>query len=637
MAIEKMFLVNIAGHIKDLDCFVIRHILNNDIQVIKTSSIIDDMKDVKSFNENNPFEESVNKLDQICKKIKIPMKTLTNEDINVNCTIDIDPIVNDLMDELNELEDKRKKIEEQIKHQVHIKLQIIPIQNLNIEVDKLFSFQYMKFRFGKMPVYNYEKLKHSLDRYEVIVREISQEDEFAYILYFMPGIAKERIDTLFYSLNFERIFIPDEVQGKPSEALLKINNKMETLMFQLAEIDKVIEQFYLDNISRLTELYNVTHQMKEVFKVREYAMQSNTAFYLTAWVPESQLKTFTNNVKKETDITCIVSDEYEDKKIKPPTKLLNKVLIKPFEKLVELYGVPSYGEFDPTLLVAITYLLLFGMMFGDLGQGLVIGIIGFLIYKFKKNSLGIIGMLIGASSSMFGLVYGSVFGYEELLGFHIIHPMKEKQTILTFAISVGVGLIIIVMIINIIKHIKNKNYGKALVDKNGLIGLLLYLILLGYMIDNIMQTKYLKNISLVIALVLVPIFVIYFSHPLQNIINKRKHIFPKEKGTFFIEAFFELFEALLSILSNTVSFVRVGAFALNHAGFFMAFQILGEMQGKSGSVITMIFGNILVIVLEGMIVAIQGLRLEYYELFSRFFEGEGTAFQPFKVNFNNKN
>jgi V/A-type H+-transporting ATPase subunit I len=92
-----------------------------------------------------------------------------------------------------------------------------------------------------------------------------------------------------------------------------------------------------------------------------------------------------------------------------------------------------------------------------------------------------------------------------------------------------------------------------------------------------------------------------------------------------------MIETLLSILSNTMSFMRVGAFALNHVGFFMAFHALADIVGGTGSIVVMFFGNILIIALEGLIVAIQGLRLEYYELFSKFFEGNGTEFKPFKI------
>ena len=641
MAIEKMYLVNVVGPIESLDCFVIRHILNHEIQLVPTEKIVDNLKGIKSYKAINPFEDAVKKLDKICERIEVPIRPLTDKDLNINCAIDINPYVDEYLEKVTTLEDKRKKIEEKIKHYIHIKMQILPIKDLDIEVDKLFKFKFMKFRFGKMPIESFEKLQHYSEKYEVVFNKVYEDNEYVYLIYFMPGIVRDSIDSLFASLFFERIRISDEVSGKPIEALEKINKKIQELMLELADVDKEIANFYNENNVKLIELYSITHQLQEVYKVRQYAMHSYKAFYLSGWIPESERQSFLNEVKKEKDITCVISDELEDNKLLPPTKLLNKAFVKPFEVLVGLYGVPSYGEMDPTTFISLTYLLLFGMMFGDLGQGIVFILLGLFLYKATKNSIGLIVTYVGIASSIFGLVYGSFFGNEEFIEEYLhlkplVNPMHQNELILSVTIAVGVFLIIIALILNIVKYFKNKQIGKALVDKNGLIGLVFYLILLGLTIDFLTVKKMITNTALASSLIIIPIIIIFLSHPLQHLIDRKKPLLPEEKGTFFIEAFFELFEGLLSILSNTVSFVRVGAFALNHVGFFMAFSILGEMQGATGNVLIMIFGNVFVILLEGMVVAIQALRLEYYELFSRFFDGDGIPFEPFKINFNHK-
>lgn len=101
---------------------------------------------------------------------------------------------------------------------------------------------------------------------------------------------------------------------------------------------------------------------------------------------------------------------------------------------------------------------------------------------------------------------------------------------------------------------------------------------------------------------------------------------PEKKGMFIVEKFFELFEILLSFITNTMSFIRVGAFALNHVGMMSVVFLLSDMA-QGGSVVVQVLGNLLVIGLEGLIVGIQVLRLEYYEMFSRFFVGDGKEFQ----------
>ena len=103
---------------------------------------------------------------------------------------------------------------------------------------------------------------------------------------------------------------------------------------------------------------------------------------------------------------------------------------------------------------------------------------------------------------------------------------------------------------------------------------------------------------------------------------------PENKGGFFLETVFEMIDMLLGFASNTISFVRISAFAINHVGLSMAVMILADMGTGFAHVAIVIFGNFLVIVLEGMIVGIQGLRLVYYELFSRFYKGDGRPYLP---------
>ena len=124
----------------------------------------------------------------------------------------------------------------------------------------------------------------------------------------------------------------------------------------------------------------------------------------------------------------------------------------------------------------------------------------------------------------------------------------------------------------------------------------------------------------------VPLVLIFLQEPLSLLVEKKKDWMPKQKGMFIVEKFFELFEILLSFVTNTMSFIRVGAFALNHVGMMSVVFLLSDMA-QGGSIVVQVLGNALVIGLEGLIVGIQVLRLEYYEMFSRFFVGDGKEFQ----------
>jgi V/A-type H+-transporting ATPase subunit I len=636
MAIEKMFFVNIAGPVRKLDYFVIKNILPYDVQLVNAISILESVKGLYPFSIQNPYENVIKKLNKLCENLDIDVKQMDMDDRQINCALlDVEPIIVDLNNELVNLQNKKEEISNNIKKRKRIKKQIIPIQNVDIEINKLFDFEFMKFRFGKMPKDSFDKLKNYVEDLDVLVFKVFEEDDSVFLFYFMPRLVRESIDSLFASLYFERIRISEDVDGCPKEVINNMDGALIELEKQKKEAEDNIKTFYKEHYDKIVDIYNIINQLDQVFDVRRYAVHSKEAFYITGWIPQSQLDEFMCNIKQDEDITCIVEEDEAIKKIKPPTKLKNNILIKPFEALVNMYGTPSYNELDPTAFVAITYLLMFGMMFGDVGQGFVIALLGYYIYKKNENSIGKIAMYAGFMSAIFGVFYGSVFGNEELLRKHLsfipmINPMESKQVVLAIAVGFGVVLIILAMILNIKNSSMNKKYGKLLFDRNGLAGLIFYLALIYFALSMFFRENYKIQGWQILLLIVVPLILIFLAHPLDNIISKRK-IFPDDKSGFFIETIFELLETLLAILSNTISFMRVGAFALNHVGFFLAFHMLADMVGGTGSILVMLFGNILIICLEGLIVAIQGLRLEYYELFSRFFNGEGVAFKPFKI------
>ena len=202
--------------------------------------------------------------------------------------------------------------------------------------------------------------------------------------------------------------------------------------------------------------------------------------------------------------------------------------------------------------------------------------------------------------------------------------------LLGVSVVFGIGLLLLAMLINLYNLWKNKDMGRFLFDKNGIAGLVLYVSILYLILAVVLKRE--VPVWLIGGLIGASMLVLFFSERLAHNLNRKRHL--AETGEHMpsgIESFFELVEILLAVFSNTISFVRVGAFALNHVGFFLAFHQLSHMVGGAGSVAVMIFGNILIIVLEGLIVGIQGLRLEYYELFSRFYKGDGQEFKPFRI------
>ena len=127
----------------------------------------------------------------------------------------------------------------------------------------------------------------------------------------------------------------------------------------------------------------------------------------------------------------------------------------------------------------------------------------------------------------------------------------------------------------------------------------------------------------------IPVLLFVFKEPLGNLVEKRHKKMEGGKVMFFVQAFFELFETMLSYFSNTISYVRIGAFAVSHAAMMEVVLMLSGASAGSTNWIIFVIGNIIVCGLEGLVVGIQVLRLEYYEMFSRFYKGTGREFKPF--------
>ena len=201
--------------------------------------------------------------------------------------------------------------------------------------------------------------------------------------------------------------------------------------------------------------------------------------------------------------------------------------------------------------------------------------------------------------------------------------------------AVGMGLFFIstAMIYNIYNGLRQKNLAKALFSQNGLAGFVFYWAVVIGVLATLLTDVQLMRPWYILLLIVAPLLLIFAQEPLGKLVAHRKDWLPKEKGGFVVESFFELFEILLSFLSNTVSFVRIGAFALNHVGMMMVVFALMESVGGAASPIIFVVGNLFVMCLEGLIVGIQVLRLEFYELFGRFYSGDGTPYKPFVVQF----
>lgn len=435
-----------------------------------------------------------------------------------------------------------------------------------------------------------------------------------------PKSVEDEVNRTISSLGF----IDKEIPEKSS--LEQIKKEYKENQENLKEVNKKLEKIKEENIDDLKNLPKTIDFYKKSSKLKEKMLKGRKYFYLSGWVPQSKMQVVKDTVDKYED--SLVDQKKNSQTIaNPPTKLKNNKIARPFEFLVNMYGAPNYNELDPTGFFAITYMLLYGMMFGDLGQGLIFILASFLIEK-KSKIFGQLVRRIGFSASFFGLMYGSFFGIEDLIPTLLIKPFDNILKVLVASVAFGVILLLISYILGIYNKLhKQKDLEEGVFGKDGIAGLIMMISFISIILNIVKVNPIPMPVSII--LLISSIVLMIFKQPISRRLLDMYPIYDQSSSDYYIESSFSIIEALLSVFSNLVSFTRVSAFAINHVGLYMAFEVMSKLVGGGFiGIIILIFGNILIIGLEGMIVFIQGLRLEFYEMFSKYYKGDGQKFSP---------
>jgi V/A-type H+-transporting ATPase subunit I len=500
------------------------------------------------------------------------------------------------------------------------------MEEFPLTIDEMRDMEYYDFKMGILSKEDRLKLKKNYENILAVLLHTGSSAEGEVYFAFYPKKLESEITRILRSLNFKEIIIPKTYSGTPKQIRVEIESKKARLLVEIETQQRIIDEFKIKYTDKIKSMMGHIWLMGKVDEVKNQLAVSSHYFYISGWIADSDKEQIKAELSAHKDMLILFEDEVS---MNPPTKLKNNWLFKPFEWMVNMYGTPAYNEIDPTPFVSLSYLLLFGMMFGDLGQGFVLLVAGYFLAK--KSQLGGIIARMGVASMIFGTLYGAVFGLETVIPTLWMKPFENINDILIVAISVGIGLLLISHTLGIVNAYRRKDLEKGLFGKEGLAGVVLYVTLL-LMVGGMLLGMSLIPTALAIPLIVITIVSILFSLPLTNLVEKKRPLLEGDVSGYYIESVFEILETFLSMLSGTVSFIRVGAFALVHVGLFLAFETIGHMMNSTGGSIAMIIvGNIFILVLEGLIVFIQGLRLQYYELFSRYYKGNGKPFDAISL------
>ena len=626
MAIAKMKLLEIEFSDNQYDTVLRKLVHTENFHPELASKFVDSVQGLSVLNRENPYADIINRMEEAKEKyhIDIHCQDVDNTKINI---IQADTFFCNVLEQVSKMEKVKVELQQMINENEAAISQLEHMINSEMDFDHFLACKYLKVRFGRIPTINLEKIQYYGEQ-EFLFKVFHKDIKETYCMYLATETKAPEIDNIFSSLYFESIHIPDFVHGTPEEALKVLKEEDDLARNYLVTLDERIKKVFDENIEELSRIYSISKGLNETYDAQKYVVVFGKNSAIFGFAEEKDALAIKESFENIENVVVQIREATDDSRLTPPSRLKNNWFVRPFGMFVEMYGVPSYTDFDPTTFVALSYTFLFGMMFGDIGQGLLLSLVGFIAYKVKGMKLGEIGMRIGISSALFGIIYGSFFGNEEIFTpmFHTLDP-NNTMPLLGIAIGTGVVLIVIAILFNTFTNIKKKDIPEICFSQNGIAGLVFYISVLLMVVKMMLgiNIPFVGGTVYMIGLILIPVLLIFLKEPLTHLMEGKK-MFPHGFGGFFTEGFFELFDIVLTFITNTMSFLRVGGFVLSHAGMMLVVYTLANMVGGVGYWFVVVFGNIFVMVLEGMIVGIQVLRLEFYEMFSRYYEGKGKPF-----------
>jgi len=619
--------------------------------------------------------EARKRIEGILRQVGIFPQIPPDIDIASYKTTDIEKIekrLTEFEEKISEIREKQRLIQQEIMRLEDIKNQVAAYGLDKGDVKIAHAYSFISIRMGSIKKENVEKLSARLKEYPATILTRSETDGLLNLVIVYMKRNENEIDKILGALGWKDI----EIGGKPGSLGVDlsedIDNKLTKLYEQQAALSGEAESIIKKDSRQLTEMWVELRVTELLAKVQSYFKKTKRTVIFSGWVPADRRESLTVGIKSVVSGRCYiewylpkeVTGEAEGTTV--PVELSNPKIFAPFQMLVTNYGIPEYGTIDPTPVVVVIYLVMFGLMFPDAGQGAVItilGIVGNLMFRGKKEGWRNLARLITwcvLSSIIGGLLVGAYFGmswFKPLwFDFHGIlsgHPDSQSAVsdifdVLKLAIYFGIFVIELGLVFNWINLIVKRRWITLIFDKAGLTGGWIYnggVYVAFYMVRH--GYSKLPGMSDLFWLIGLPAVMLAFKEPLGRITENRDETKSPIKISglmkYLMEWMVEILEVFSGYLSNTLSFLRVAGFGIAHVTLMIAFfELAGMASGGKGppyspaGIVVLVAGNILVIVLEGLSAGVQSLRLNYYEFFTKFFRGAGHLYSPVSLTVGGK-
>lgn len=560
-------------------------------------------------------------LEKYLKKLSIGNNDIVSSDNFFKIDSNTFKIVDNILNKNDELE----KLEENLKHYEKLALELNPYKEFNIPFSSLINRPYLKIFIGKISTEKEEAFIGQIQSLNLSYEIVNHVDD---LTYFVVGVLKEDEIKLKEVMDLSQ-FNLDEIPNlsKSSlDVLNEYNNKINKLNEEILGLTNYFKE-EVNSIGQIKLLYDQLLNLEN--KENIVPKETKDTIYFEGWIRSDQEKTLEKLLKKhKVKYELDLREPLEDELV--PTALKNNKFVKPFENITNEFSVPNYKELDPNPIMSFWYWIIFGIMMGDVGYGLImLFLFGFLL-KFGKlkgtmKDLVNVFMYSGITATIAGLFFGSFLGFD--LYPPVIDIINDPIPMLIISIAIGILHLITALIMKLILSIKQKDVLTGLSDAVSWISILIGISLVA--IAMVLPDKQIGNILNISGLVLVIIGAL-----LILFLNGRneKKIFGK-----VMSGLGGLYGST-SYLSDILSYSRILALALSSGVIAMTFNILGDLVWNSIPVLGILLGLVVYIIghvfnfVMGLLSAyVHTGRLQYLEFYGKFFEGGGYLYEPFQL------
>ncbi|HVO76616.1 MAG TPA: V-type ATPase 116kDa subunit family protein, partial [Candidatus Bathyarchaeia archaeon] len=364
---------------------------------------------------------------------------------------------------------RRAEITKQLERMGAIASEVSPLLELGLPIEKT-AFTFLDVHYGEIRAENVEVVRERIAELPAVLFSVANRGKNDVIV--LIGVKSDRLKLkkILRDAGFNEIEITAEARKEAPGITTELLARIEHAREELAGVDATIASVRESNETRLIEYSRLLRVAALLIRFVNHVKRTTRTYIFSGWIPVDELPAVEREIMQAARGRALLEVNDPDDvagvregRVKVPVLLKHPSFFKPFELLISGYAIPDYRAIDPTFFMAITFLFMFGIMFGDVGHGAVLGTLGWFLYRRAKAPgdtvalFGRLGMYCGASSILFGILFGSVFGIESLLPHIWMKPMDNVMYFFKVAIYFGIGVLTLGIALNVLNSIRRGN------------------------------------------------------------------------------------------------------------------------------------------------------------------------------------